>query len=145
MKAPKSAHESEKRRSLLDLDSGNRRGLERAMQHLLGHRASRSQPSSDPAVLKLLGALGFEVVSGDPPLLSHFLASGRVIALDLPASAVEAPEGAILEFVAMHFPEMEFYLPYITTRARYLAAQKRGRPALLEPEPDYDEDGFLHL
>ncbi len=143
-------------RRLLDLQGGNRRGLERAMQHLLGRRPSRGGGVIEPApasalveaALNILMPIGFEVVSSSKPgqtEITHPLAEGRVVALSLPESAAINLEEATLDFALSRFPEMDFYLPFITTRARYLANHKKGQASgrFLEPEPEYDEDGFL--
>lgn len=139
------------RRALLDLESGNRPGLQRAMQHLLGHKARRGSASgSEQLVLKVLLALNFEVVAegdGEEIQLTHPLTIGRLVKLTLPPDISEnSTEEVALDFALKHFPEMDFYLPYITTRARYVAARKKNQPAApLGPEPDYDEDGFIAL
>ncbi len=148
MKQPNEANENSRtRRPLLDLESGNRPGLQRAMQHLVGRKAAPDALAINEAVLQILTGLGFEIASQadvQPVRLTHPFAEGRMVALELPPSSGKSPESLALEFAAAHFPEMEYYLPYITARARYQAALKKNRrPAPLGPEPDYDEDGFL--
>ncbi|HEX2914590.1 MAG TPA: hypothetical protein VH186_27560 [Chloroflexia bacterium] len=136
-------------RQLLNLNNGNRQGLERAFQALIGRSTSpvATAPHSDPRlteVEKVLRGLGFFLYKEDngEVYLSHPLATERRVLLQLPASVqpFEA-EGWCLNFAARHFPEMEFYLPYISLRA---ARQKRpGGSRVLTPEPEYDDDGFL--
>jgi hypothetical protein len=131
------------RRPLLNLGSGDRRGLERAFQALVG--PANSPEAAALEVLRRLGFLRYE--QGEAVLLSHPLAPDRRVPFLLaePIPAEFEAESWALEFAAHHFPEMEFYLPYISLRA---ARQKRltvqsGPVRRLSPEPEYDEDGFL--
>ncbi len=137
-------------RSLLNLGGGDRRGLQRAFQALVG-RAGIAEAPADPLethlvqVLQLLQSLGFVLHStpGDPPALSHPLAPDRRIALVLSSPETD-PEATALAWATRNFPEMEFYLPFIilrATRQKRLAGAGPTRPR--PPEPEYDEDGFL--
>lgn len=128
-------------RPLLNLGAGDQRGLERAFQTLVG------RPAADPRAaqaLKVLYGLGFGPPSDDPgPELSHPLVPERKLAFKLASpSAAKDPETLALEWAQKYFPEMEFYLPYISLRS---ARQKRlaQTSRALPPEPEYDEDGFL--
>lgn len=131
------------RRPLLNLGGGDRRGLERAFQALVG--PANSPEAQTLEVLRRLGFIRHE--QGEEVLLSHPLASDRRVPFKLgePVPAGFEAETWGLEFAAHHFPEMEFYLPYISlraTRQKRLAAQS-GPARRLSPEPEYDEDGFL--
>ena len=128
-------------RSLLNLGGGDRRGLERAFQTLVG----RGQPPRlDPTpILKVLHSLDFVIHPIEGGLLvSHPLAPERQVRCEIEAG--RDPQEWVLAWAGRHFPEMEFYLPYISlraSRARKLTGGNRNRP--MTPEPEYDEDGFL--
>ncbi len=146
------------RRSLLNLGSGDPRGLARAFQALVGPPRS-TPPALDPRrgpVLETLQRLGFVRHDQNESIqLSHPLTDDRTIIFILPEAKSPPPtdlttltdlaEELALEFAVKHFPEMDFYLPYISLRAnrtKRLTAQS-GLPRRLAPEPEYDEDGFL--
>ena len=141
-------NENPPRRALLNLEGGNRQGLERALAHLLGRKAPRpATPSPTEAVLAILTELGFKVVpaaNSATPQLSHPFSGNRVVPLQL-SDSDQSPEELAFGFAARYFPEMEFYLPYVSARAHYLAARRKPQngPRPLGPEPEYDEDGFI--
>lgn len=145
--------DKDKKKSInLDLEGGNRPGLERAMAHLLGRKpgrvsASDSKAAFEQEVLKVLTEIGFEVKAGsglDLATLSHPLTEGRQVELKLPDKPGRA-EGIAFDFALTYFPEMEFYLPFLLARGRYKAANTppKAASAGLGPEPEYDEDGFI--
>jgi hypothetical protein len=65
------------------------------------------------------------------------------VALSIVPTPDKTVEELALAFAVIHFPEMEFFLPYILARAKYQAAHRQNGVAPLGPEPEYDEDGFL--
>jgi hypothetical protein len=132
-------------RPLLNLGGGDKTGLEKAFQALVGSPSPRVAPLPDPQlaqVLAILQSLGFQSngPQQEPVRLTHPLAPDRFLPCQPPTGAATDPEIWALDWAARHFPEMEFYLPYISRRA---ARTKRptGRPTT--PEPEYDADGFL--
>ena len=138
-------------RPLLNLGGGDKLGLEKAFQALVGNNSPKAAPTppdtqaSDPylaQVLAILHRLGFQAdTQGQAPAeLTHPLAPDRWVRYLPPASATADPESWALDWAARHFPEMEFYLPYISRRA-VRAKRPTGKPTT--PEPEYDEDGFL--
>lgn len=125
-------------RLLLDLSGGDRRGLARAFQWLVG----QSTPTSP--TLAILQKLNFEFTPQEDStnlLLSHGLVPERKTVLRLSQEPSD-PVGFVVSFVNEHFSEMSFYLPFITLRTAY-QKQTVVVGGALPPEPDYDEDGFL--
>ncbi len=137
------------RRPLLNLGGGDRAGLERAFQLLVRRTTDQTADPRLVETLELLGKLGFVRHEQDGVIsLSHPLAPDRRVAFDLTDagfSKTADSEELALDFAVRHFPEMEFYLPFISLRAtRYKRLNPRSGPTrLLPPEPEYDEDGFL--
>ena len=132
-------------RPLLNLGGGDKSGLEKAFQALVGKSSPAAAPSPDPKsadpqlvqVLVILQSLGFETTGPDGEL-THPLAPERRVRCLPPPDA--DPESRALDWAARHFPEMDLYLPYISRRA-VRAKRPTGRPTT--PEPEYDADGFL--
>jgi hypothetical protein len=142
-------------RPLLNLGGGDKPGLQKVLQALMGVRPAKAAPpvpAPAPAVpvaepqadqtLAILHSLGFEPAGPGqtPVLLTHHLAPERQVAYQPPTGTAHDPESVALDWAARHFPEMEFYLPYISRRAAR-TRRPTGRPTT--PEPEYDEDGFL--
>jgi hypothetical protein len=138
-------------RPLLNLESGDKSGLAKALQALVGvspkgSPAAAKSPAAPQAAqaLEILKGLGFQTVPGHhhPPTLTHPLAPDRRAGFLPPAEPFE-PDPWALDWANRHFPEMDFYLPYIMRRAALAKKQPgpNGRPTT--PEPDYDDDGFL--
>lgn len=138
-------------RPLLNLESGDKSGLAKAFQALVGN-SQKAPPAPKPQAggglqtaraLEILKSLGFQPLPGhQPPAFTHPLAPDRPAACQPPGDAVD-PERWALDWAARHFPEMDFYLPFIMRRA---ALSKKSQPANgrpTTPEPDYDDDGFL--
>ncbi len=132
-------------RPLLNLGGGDKLGLQKAFQALVGVPSPNPTPPPDPRLAQaraVLQSLGFEANRSpqEPDWLTHPLAPDRFFPCQPPTNAAYDPESWALDWAARHFPEMEFYLPYISHRA---ARTKRptGRPTT--PEPEYDADGFL--
>ncbi len=137
-------------RSLLNLENGNLRGLERVFETLIGR--SRSEPGGDQSlaeIINVLHSLDFLIVKRDKSvlILTHPLDPDRYISLPLQTDDDRQtdPEGWALAFAVHHFQELEFYLPYISHQAARAATATRltGQHPFLSTEPDYDEDGFL--
>lgn len=136
------------RKPLLDMNAGSNPKLARAFQKLVGtgQPAKLQSPQSqyERAFLLCLKDLDF-IYNPQSNKLVHPLAPDRTIALPaIPEKSDEPAELAALNFAVANWSELEFYLPYITLRAKLLATirkNNKGRP--LPPEPDYDEDGFL--
>jgi len=108
--------------------------LERAFRTLVG-----PAPNQDYHLAQLktmLRELGFKVQGGK---LSHPMAAGRIV--DLPTQVGDDPVAEGFAFLSKKFPETEFHLPYIIAKGRLQARLKAG--GKLEPEPEYDEDGFI--
>ena len=137
-------------RPLLNLGGGDKSGLEKAFQALVGKiRPKAAAPASAPPptapakpneVFNVLQSIGFEQTG---EALTHPLAPDRLVKCQPPAAAAD-PEGWALDWAARNFPETEFYLPYISrraNRARLATGRPAGRPTT--PEPEYDDDGFL--
>ena len=137
-------------RPLLNLESGDKSGLAKAFQALVGN-SQKSPPASKPQAnhpqavraLEILKNLGFQALPGhQPPAFTHPLAPDRPAECQPPGESFD-PESWALDWAARHFPEMDFYLPFIMRRA---ALSKKSQPATgrpTTPEPDYDDDGFL--
>lgn len=127
-------------RRLLNLQAGDRRGLARAFQALVG----RPPEVAYELALETLEQLGF---SRHENGFSHPLAPDRLVAFNLPEQDKTSPdpEAAALKWAIRHFREIEFYLPYIslTAKRQRKQAAHAGLKRQLPPEPDYDEDGFL--
>jgi len=132
------------------ISSGSQK-LARTFQKLVG---AAPKPVSPPLSvfasvwLATLTELGFEL---DLPtqVLSHSIFERT---LKMPAFVSSpnnanhenaAPEIAALDFAFKNLPELEFYLPYISLRARLAATNFNNSKKPLVPEPDYDDDGFL--
>jgi hypothetical protein len=140
-------------RPLLNLAGGDKSGLAKALQALVGVSPQGSPAAMSPAgpqaaqALEILKGLGFQTVPGRKPLaLTHPLAPSRPTVCQPPAEPQGKPfepESWALDWAARHFPEMDFYLPFIMRRAALSKKQQsaNGRPTT--PEPDYDDDGFL--
>ncbi len=135
-------------RSLLNLAGGDRRGLERAFQTLVGRSkpAAPARPANLAPFLEVLHKLGFSTEQqANSLLLTHSLAAGRQFSLQVEGDP--DPETWTLSWVTRYVPEIEFYLPYISLRAnharRMAAPLQPGQRRPLTPEPEYDEDGFL--
>jgi len=141
---------AKKKNISLNLEGGNRPGLQRAMAHLLGRKpvGLTSKTVFEQEVLKTLTGLDFVVnLDAGLPVLSHPLTEGRRVELKLSDKSyrLEQAENVALIFAATYFPEMEFYLPFLLARGRYKAANTPPKAASpgLGPEPEYDEDGFI--
>jgi hypothetical protein len=125
---------TEKGRNLLDLGGGNRHKLERAFKSLIG---AKSATTADPRLVDFLRQLGFAV---DDKQVTHPAFEGKKATL--PPGEQKRPLKLALRVATKAFPETEFYLPFIMARAKL---EKENKAALAEPEPEYDEDGFLDL
>lgn len=127
-------------RRLLNLQAGDRRGLARAFQALVG----RPPEVAHELALETLQQLGF---SRHENGFSHPLAPDRLVVFNLPEQdkTNADPETVALKWAIRHFREIEFYLPYIslTAKRQRKQAANAGLKRQLPPEPDYDEDGFL--
>lgn len=137
-------------RPLLNLGGGDKSGLEKAFQALVGKIRPKTvapavapppePPVNSTEVFNVLQSIGFEPCGA---ALTHPLAPDRLVKCQPPVATAD-PEGWALDWAARHFPEMEFYLPYISrrfSRAKHPGEQPTGRPTT--PEPEYDDDGFL--
>lgn len=137
MAAKEPTTEKDISRNLLDLSGGNRQKLERAFKTLVGGKPALAAPKFDAQVLAYLHELGF-VVEGEK--LSHPAFTSRNVVVptgnqsDALASALK---------LAAKFPETEFHLPFIMAKAKLEKAARKNGQAFREPEPEYDEDGFL--
>jgi hypothetical protein len=132
-------------RPLLNLQAGDRRGLARAFQALIGRPAAPVPPEAAnyAPVLEVLHAIGF---TETPQGLTHPLAPDRFVKLTLPTLNPLDPEEAALRWALTHFREVEFYLPFISLQsARQKRLAKSGKRPPRTPEPDYDDDGFLKI
>jgi hypothetical protein len=125
---------NDKGRNLLDLGGGNRNKLERAFKSLIGEK---SATTVDPRLVDFLHQLGFQV---EGRLLTHPAFEGKKA--NLPVGELKRPLKVALRIATKAFPETEFHLPFILARAKL---ERENKQALLEPEPEYDEDGFLDL
>lgn len=136
-------------RPLLNLASGDKSGLAKAFQALVGNTpgspsaAKFLEDSRFAQALEILSGLGFQILPDrTPPELTHPLAPDRPTICQPPAEIYD-PESWALDWAARAFPEMDFYLPFIVRRAAWSKknSDPTGRPTT--PEPDYDDDGFL--
>ena len=137
-------------RPLLNLGGGDKSGLAKAFQALVGGKPKPAPPPGKPfagpqfaLALEVLTGLGFQILPGtNPPGLTHPLAPDRRTSCRLAAETFD-PESWALDWAARNFPEMEFYLPFIIRRAVLSRKNQpaNGRPTT--PEPEYDDDGFL--
>jgi hypothetical protein len=123
-----------KDRNLLDLGGGDRSKLQRALNSLIGTKAAK-QP--DSRLVGFLEELGFTVENTQ---VSHVAFPAKKATL--PVGELVRPLRVAFRIATKYFPDTEFYLPFIVARAKL---EKEHRQALLEPEPEYDEDGFLDL
>jgi hypothetical protein len=131
----KSGQSDQKKQKFPNLQSGDTDSrLERAFRTLVG--AARPQDFRRAQFKAALRELGFAWVEGKA---TNPATTGR--AIPLPTSVEGDPLDEAFSFINQNFPEVEFYLPYITAKARLLKHLKAG--GSLEPEPEYDEDGFL--
>ncbi len=117
--------------------------LARTFQKLVGGAPKPTLTAFTRAWLATLTELGFE-----PDLQTRILTHPIFErTLKMPAFNANhenaAPEIAALDFAIKNLPELEFYLPYISLRARLAATNLNHSKKLLTPEPDYDDDGFL--
>jgi hypothetical protein len=133
-------------RPLLNLGGGDKSGLAKAFQALVGGKRKEPSPAAGPQfaqALEVLTGLGFQIRPGTtPPGLAHPLAPDRHRTCQPPAGPFD-PESWALDWATRNFPEMEFYLPFIL-RCAALSRKSQptdGRPNT--PEPEYDDDGFL--
>lgn len=127
------------------MSGGNNPRLTRAFQKLVGAgQPAKTQSSYERAFLACLKNLDF-IYNAQFNTLVHPLAPDRVLKLPpLTEKNNELPESAALHYAVKHWPELEFYLPYITLQAKLAAATRKiGKGRSLPPEPEYDEDGFL--
>ncbi|MBN9387166.1 MAG: hypothetical protein J0I20_03865 [Chloroflexi bacterium] len=136
-------------RPLLNLKGGDKPGLAKALQALVGVSPEGTPATTFPdgqqiaQALEILKGLGFQSAQDEGHLaFTHPLAQDRSAVCQPPAEPFE-PESWTLDWAARHFPEMDFYLPFIMRRAALAKKQPgaNGRPTT--PEPDYDDDGFL--
>jgi len=131
----KNEQSDQKKQKFPNLQSGdNDSRLERAFRTLVG--SARPQDFRRAQFKSALRELGFVWVEGKA---TNPATPGRSISL--PDSVVGDPLEEAISFITQNFPEVEFYLPFIISKARLLSRLKAG--GSLEPEPEYDEDGFL--
>jgi hypothetical protein len=119
---------------LLNLQAGADSKLEKAFRALVG--PARPVDLNLARLKTFFRELGFTISNGQ---ITHPATPGRQIALPAQAGEDTVVEGNA--FIARHFPETDFYLPFIMAKARLLDRLRSG--GTLEPEPEYDEDGFI--
>jgi hypothetical protein len=119
---------------LLNLQPLGDRKLERAFKALVG--TTRPQDTRRGEFKAALRELGFFWKDGR---VTHPGLTGRSAAL--PEKVDGDPMVVALAFISRYFPETDFYLPFIVAKAKLQNRLKAG--GKLEPEPEYDEDGFL--
>ncbi len=137
-------------RPLLNLGGGDKSGLAKAFQALVGGKRKEPPPTENSTTgpqftrtLEVLTGLGFQSLPGPtPPQFTHLLAPGRKVTCQPPTGPFD-PESWTLDWAARNFPEMEFFLPFILRRAALSPKSQRPNGLPLTPEPEYDDDGFL--
>lgn len=126
--------------SLPGLSKGSQK-LARTFQKLVGAKKPDSPALSVAAhvFLATLTELGFEQNLSNCTVTHTTF--GKILPLpDLTNLDIAAPDALALQFAFRNLPELEFFLPYISLRAKL---QVKNPGSTLAPEPDYDEDGFL--
>lgn len=131
------------RKPMLNLRGDGSTKLARAFQKLVGSSTTPPLNNAARRFLNTLTEVGFSL-NPQGRILSHPTAPALTLAFPyLSELQSDTPELAALQFAISNLPELGFYLPYITTRAKILGAGRSNQSGGLPPEPEYDEDGFL--